>query len=539
MLRGMSLSLLILSVLLAPSVLSQSYPAPRELGPTNEYGAHLQHSLRLMRDSPPTHKRTVRVLFYGQSITAQPWTFTIADFLRSKYPNAELVVTNLALAGFQADVLYRPALIDIPGFYPDLLIFQDYFENKNAQTDYERMMQYARRQTTTDILVQTEHVNVPEDLSEPTDPTDPGSLPARALRNYVTIPEIANEYGAELCDVRTYWKKYLQDYNLSVPDLLADAIHPNAYGNFLFSELIKPYLRDDPSFSSNEWAGAEQEYIVGRDVNWEGDVLNLDFAGNRVDVIADASGTAEILVEIDGRKPSAWPELYHFTRSDLYPGTVWMQLLRIESERPLLEEDWSAKLLETSVTNGVPFGRFAVSGSKTGYDGEANTAERFVSRSGRVVFEPSDWQTFLQNGAVSPLNAGFEIHWRSLFTGRDSFIPPAARTNVENALTIAQGLANGQHHLRLTRTGPAPLSALRVFNPLARVQPARNTTLQVTSVSTAFDALDVTVSAWGRYVLESSDDCRHWEALTAPLEKTGFTVPLSEARVFIRARAID
>src|SRR5207245_2182500 len=97
---------------------------PLDLGPTNQYGRHLQRSLRLMKSSPVGKKRTVRVLFYGQSIMQQAWTLWVTDFLRQQYPNANLVVTNLAL-GYTSEILSRPALADIPNFYPDLMIFHD------------------------------------------------------------------------------------------------------------------------------------------------------------------------------------------------------------------------------------------------------------------------------------------------------------------------------------------------------------------------------------------------------------------------------
>ncbi len=519
------------------SLSSQTYPPPLDLGPTNSYGRHLQRSLRLMQESPPAKKRTVKVLLYGQSITQQRWTIDLSDYLRQRYTNANLVITNMAI-GYVSDVLVRPAETDIAGFYPDLMIFQDY----GADNYYENILQFARQRTTTDILIQTDHINYPEDLPEPTDPATPGGLPPRALHNYVTLPAFAQRYGAELADLRTYWKDYLNRYNIKTVDLLSDVIHPNPQGNYLFTELLKPYFRTDPSFPSDEWADAEKDYLIGRDLDWSGNTLQLDFTGNRVDAVIEQSGDSPIQVRIDGQKPSTVPELYHFTRADWYPGTYWLTILKMQSERPLIEEDWTAKILEFTTNQGTPFARFSVTGSQTGFDGEGNINERFVSLSQRVILEPVDWVMIYWASAyypqLSPLPVGFETHWKALLNARDEFLPVVTDSSLETTITLAQGLANGHHTLELTRTGDAPISAIRVYNPLARVQPAR---IEVRLSNTHDDQNNFAfeVSSGGRYLIESSDDCHIWTALTAPLEVPQLSLPMNSVARFYRARAID
>ncbi len=515
-----------------------TFPPPLDFGPTNEYGRNLQRSVRLMSDSNPAKKRTVKIMLYGQSITQELWSYWIADDLRARFPNANLVITNLAV-GYQSDTLRKLAQVDIPNFYPDVMIFQDY----GPEVYYEEMVRIARRRTTADILVQNDHIHLAEDLIEPTDPATPGGLSERALRNYVTLPNIAARYGAELGDVRTYWKRYIEEYQLQTSDLLRDHVHPNARGSFLMNELLKPHFRVDRSFPSDDWIDAEKNFVIGRDVEWTNDVLKLEFSGNRIDVIAEDSSPDPIQVWIDGRRPSEYPELYDFTRVDWYPLAFWVTILKIQAERPLLDELWTAKILTSTTNNGVPFLRFAVSGSKTGFDGEGNITERFVSNSRRVIIDPADWLMVYWAAAyypiLQPLPVGHDIHWRSQLNAQDEFVPQVSNPNLESAITIARGLANGRHTLEMRRHRPTPISTIRIYNPLARTQPANSVALRVTDVTLNPLGINLQVSASGRYIVETSDDCIEWQPSTCPLNQPTIMLPIESALHFFRAREID
>jgi hypothetical protein len=517
---------------------AQVYPPPLDLGPVNQYGRSLQRSVRLMADSNPAKKRTVKVLFYGQSITQQAWTQWIGEGLQRRFPNANLVITNLAV-GYQSDVLRKPAQVDIPNFYPDVMIFQDY----GQEIYYEEIVALARRRTTTDILVQNDHIHLAEDLTEPTDPATPGGLPERALRNYVTLPAIASRYGCELGDVRSYWKKYIADYHLETTDLLHDPVHPNLRGDELMTELLEPYFRVDRAFPSDDWIDAEKNYLIGQDLDWTNDVLRLEFTGNRVDVIAEDSSASPVQVWIDGQRPSELLELYSLTRVDWYPASAWLSILQVQAERPLLDEQWTATVLTSTTNNGIPFFTFAVSGSKTGFDGEGSITNRFVSNSRRVIIGPADWLMVYWAASyypqLQPLPVGHEIHWKSVFNGRDEFTPTVSDPRLESATTLAQGLANGRHVLELRRIGPTPISAIRIYNPLARPHPANPVPLQVRQINLTADGVTLEVSALGRYLIETSDDCRRWEPVTCPLNQLAITIPVESTRRFFRARQID
>lgn len=488
-----------------------------------------------MADSSAAKKRTVKVLLYGQSVTQEIWSTWVGDFLRQSYPNANVVVANLAI-GYQAEQLNLPAQIDIPTYYPDLMIFQDY----GYLPDFEKIVALARRQTTADILIQTDHINHPEDLNELTDPNE--ALSDRAWRNYVFLPGTAVKYGAELGDVRTYWKRYLKDYNIPTEQLLRDQIHPNTQGSFLMSKLVESYLRVDRSFPSDNWMRCEENFTIGEDVHWTNEVLQVEFTGNRVDVISEGNGAAPVEVRIDGKRPSELPELYHFTRADWYPNTLWLTILQVNSRKPLLEENWTARILTFTTNNGVPFATFAVSGSLTGPDGSGSITQPFVSQSGRVAIDPADWLMIYWAASyypiVPPLSPGFEIHWTSRLEGKDSFVPQVPDPTIEAVTTLAQGLANGPHTLILRRQGTAPISKIRAYNPLARVQPEKSGPWQLL-VGKEIGQFTVQMPPLSHYVLEDSADCVTWQAASGLLSDPVLTISPEGNRRFYRIRPID
>jgi hypothetical protein len=104
-------------------VLGEYFPAPRWLGDTNKRGHGIQRTTTLLATSTPTKRNTVRILFYGQSITEQNWWQAVADDLRRRFPHANLIIENRALGGHSSQLLVKTAEADLYPFYPDLLIF--------------------------------------------------------------------------------------------------------------------------------------------------------------------------------------------------------------------------------------------------------------------------------------------------------------------------------------------------------------------------------------------------------------------------------
>ena len=315
MLKLLSFAVLFLCTIPAAALAAEqpaTYPAPK-FGDTSSWGRNVQRTMRLLATSTPQKRNTVRILFYGQSITEQRWWQAVADDLRARFPHANLVIENRALGGFASQLLVKTAETDLYPFYPDLLIFQVY----GAHDKYEDIIRRVRERTTAEILQQNDHVTKPADFSEETDPAKlwpPDGKHWGAFMNHNWLPAVSKRYGTELCDQRGLWKRYLTDNGLQPKQLLIDGVHLNAHGEFLMSQCVKAYLRYDPKLGPAAADGWVKTYEVGKDVAWRDGVLRLALEGNRVDVIVKPGAAPPAAVKIDGRRPSEFPELYGFTR---------------------------------------------------------------------------------------------------------------------------------------------------------------------------------------------------------------------------------
>lgn len=510
------------------------YPPITDFGPTNEYGAGVQRSIRLMAKSRPERKRTVKVLFYGQSITHQPWFFAVGDWLKAQYPNANIVYTNRAIGGYYSELLTRIAEADIMPIYPDLIIYQNY----GSLSDIENIVARTRLRTTADILMQTDHPTVAEHMTEGTNAAT--AVTPDAFKNYVFLPGMVRRYGSELGDVRSLWKSYLQEYELDPTAVLRDHIHPDTPGDYLMAEFVKAYLRLDERFSDEDWSRAERNVKIPRE-KWTS--LTIPFVGNKVDLVISSNGTSAIEVWIDGKRPSEFPELYAFTRPEFYPNGYVPCIVQVGSRATLREESWKATILESYMSNGTPFVRFAVTGSETGLDGEGTNRELFISNSRRVMLQPQDWLMLLWATVfptLKPLEVGYEIKWESRFYGMDEFVPAVPDPTLETTVTVAQGLANGEHTLTLVGIDTAGIEAVRIFNPLARTQPEPPGEIHITSVGRKEGRLTIQASAGGRYVVESSESANGpWTGISSPQSERVFEVPANGNRGFLRLRKID
>jgi hypothetical protein len=101
-------------------LMADPYPAIPSWQPDPAQHENLRRSLTLLNESTPENRRTVRVLFYGQSITEQAWWQGVAQYLRATYPNANLIISNLALGGHASQLLVKTAEADLYPFQPDL-----------------------------------------------------------------------------------------------------------------------------------------------------------------------------------------------------------------------------------------------------------------------------------------------------------------------------------------------------------------------------------------------------------------------------------
>jgi hypothetical protein len=448
---------------------ADEFPPPKSLGVTASYGRNLQRTMRLLADSTAEKRNTVRVLFYGQSITEQKWAKLVEEDLRRRFPHANLIVENRALGGFASQLLVKTAETDLYPFQPDLLIFHVY----GSHDKYEEIIRRTRERTCAEILMQTDHVTKLADLTEE---TDPAKVPIQsgkwdAFMNHNWLPSLAIKYSAELCDQRTIWKRYLADYGLKPKALLKDDVHLNARGEYLMAQCVNAYLRRDEKFDP---APAEQwvrTLTVGKEITWKDGKLWVEFEGSRVDVVAMTGGNGPpATVTIDGRKPSEFAELYGFTRAVTKPEgkwpVKWPVIAPMGSDKPLLIEAWTLDA-RRDAGNEKLF-TFTLTGSKTGPDGAGRSDTKFVSQSGRVVIVPEDWNvTYAMNLAgIKPVPEQFAVKWNVEARFVDELTLNGAKSPTgESVTTLASGLPNSKHTLEITGVRDQPIIALRVYQP--------------------------------------------------------------------------
>lgn len=460
---------LCLSFLLIPAfrqlAAEPRFPLPAPILNNAALGARIQRTMGLLAASTPTDRKSVRILFYGQSITQQKWSEDVANDLKQRFPNADLTIENRAIGGFSAPILIRPSEHDLYPFYPDLLIFHVY----GGAEDYEKIIANVRRRTASEILLHSDHITwLPTGNND-----DPDALKGYEWHNTHStewLPQLADKYGCEIAEIRTPWRRYLQENRLQPKQLLSDEVHLNDWGNFLLAALIKPYLRYNPTLTEKPDRPTVKTYTVGSDVRWQNGKLVLEFEGNRIDAIADKNfkgSAASGNITIDGKKPSEFPELYAITRPSQTVGVSWPAILQISSQKPLIVEDWKAVI--TEINSDASKFKFEVFGSKTGSDGSGTNEELFVSNSGRIVIEPKNW--WLNNSyeySKQPTPKGFEIKWQVKPMFVDSYVPPqiADRTR-EYITTLAQNLSNSKHILEIVpdTDGKVPITAIRVYRP--------------------------------------------------------------------------
>jgi hypothetical protein len=432
--------------------------AAPDLSEVTRPGANIQRSMKRMEESTAQKRNTVRILFYGQSITRQNWWPIVADHLRSTYPHANLIIENRAIGGFQAPTLIQTAEFDLYPFYPDLLVFHVYGGGGDAMDRWEEIIRRTRTRTAAEILLWTHH-----DVGRERD-----YLESERIR------QIAVKYDCGLVDVMHQWQKLLAERNLPPKALLSSGPHLNPKGCELLAGMIIPFLRYDPqrmTDQSRKLVTAVPWDDRGRVRRLPDGSVELTFTGNRIDAVASPSAGLMPLAEvlIDGRKPSTFPKLYVLTRPSNAPfDSLRPALKRIGHREPLVEEDWTLEIVE-STPDGTRF-RFRARGSVTGDDGEGTNTERFVSDSGRVVIEPDRnwmvaWALAYRHKEMPP---DFEVTWRVVCQGTDELrFPPTEHHGVERTVTLAQGLSNDRHTLKLIpqKSTALPISGFRVYTP--------------------------------------------------------------------------
>ena len=447
----------------ATALPAHSNPPPAPPTDVSAWGLHIQRPMTLLATSTPEKRHTVRILFYGQSITRSMWTELVTEDLRRRFPHADIVAKNLAIGGFASQLLSQTVDNDIALFNPDLIIFHVY----GAHAQYEQIVAAFRSRTAAQVALQTDHLT-----AKPGPRVPDGRW--TGFMNGSLVPAVAARYGCQHLFIREPWRQYVIANDLEPKELLADGVHLNEQGDRLMADLVGRQLVYRPDLPDDSWRDLVRTVEVGTDVSFVGGTLTMEFTGNRVDAVAAAgtSGAAEILV--DGKRPSEFPTAYAVTRANDGPDVDWPWTVgapyRIEYRTPWQAEDWTITITEGETATFA----FEVAGSKTGADGKGTSDREFVSPSGRIVIKP-DWWTKLPPDGRSPRGPGYVLKFSTILLGTDRYTPPPITdAALEAATTLVQGIPNGKHVLTIRAIGdhPPAIAALRVYRPPLERMPA-------------------------------------------------------------------
>jgi hypothetical protein len=402
----------------------------------NPSAAFIQRSMRQLHDSTSERPGKLRVLFYGQSITAQSWTKTVEKGLRQRFPSALFEFHNPAIGGFTSPSLVRTAEHDLYPWYPDLLIFHVY----GPIEQYEEIIRTTRQRTTAEIVLTTDHIHVKQSNPDEIDESDD--------THSAQVVEVAKKYDCMLIDLRAKWRAHLRAQNLPAKDLLRDHIHLNDAGCALMAQFVGEELVHLPALGTGASSSGRVEKVDLASLRRNTDgAFELPFTGNRVVAVSNGKGgpTTGGTLSLDGRPLGTGLEMWAATLPSAGP-FIWMPAIKqVRFERPPGVQKWTLSLLPDSSPDGKKL-HFKVEGSVTGADGEGWSDQRFVSPSGQVVVESSDWHVaWPLSYRKKTLPEGFQVKWNTYQTAA----PRYQSTPLHTQTVLVQGCANAGHLLRI------------------------------------------------------------------------------------------
>jgi len=426
---------------------------------------YIQRTMHLLETSAPEQRNTAKILVYGQSLSAQDWWLDVKAHLQHEFTDANLVMINKAIGGFASQFLIKTVQRDILDYYPDLVIFHVF----GSHYWYEEVIKKMRSLTSTEIIIW----NDPQNKAE--------AQPHHENMSYKLVPAFADKYHCAFIDLRTPINLIVQKNNYVYADeFTRDGTHFNEKGCKLIASEIIPHLtynkREKPDRD-----GLVRTFEIGRDVRWEGGTLTLPFEGNRVDVITTFKPDTKTACEIyiDNKRPSEFEEAYNHTRpnDNGEKGWIWSVAapVRIQRKAPWLEETFT--LTFDYIDYNSRYFRFHVMGSKSGFEGEGNNREDFISNSGRVFIEanevndsiPGDWHVFRTNDVTAfKIESGYETTWDTYLMGTDElYTRRGDDPSLEHTTTLVKGLPNGDHVLKLVMSGgdQGDILKIRIYKP--------------------------------------------------------------------------
>jgi hypothetical protein len=444
-----------------PFYVQSAFSLPDLLPDTSTLGRYTSRTMHLLYNSTPENRNTVRILVYGQSISAQEWWLEVKRTMERRFPYANLIMENKAIGGFASQMLYKTVEMDVSSFYPDLVLLHIYGSNQF----YDSVLHTIRSRTASEIAITTDHYTGENEWSD--------------TMSYYILPTLAEKYKCDLINIRDPWKKYLNNRQIDPARLLTDQVHLNDSGNMLMAELIKPLFTYKPKYPADPF-GLSRTYYYGKDFTFKGDTLYLQFCGNKAELITDPNGSTSgetLKVLLDGQPPSTFQGCYFISRPYNDSGKKWPWELpawiRIRHTRPWVSEQWTCVFTEAKIPY-LDF-RFKIQGSITGKDGYGRAGRDFVSKSGRVIIDKNDaesdgdWHLNRSYKVLKTIvNKGDTVMWKTFSISTDNYVSEKSLdTTIENRTTLFQGVPNTKHTLTLVKAGEhePPVSGVRIYRP--------------------------------------------------------------------------
>ncbi|HPD16765.1 MAG TPA: SGNH/GDSL hydrolase family protein [Planctomycetota bacterium] len=392
---------------------------------------------------------------------------TLIELLKPRFPNMPKVVYKRFAGNSTPYHLTRgwARHLVIPE-QPDVVILYNF----GKVDDLEQLIVDLRQGTTADILVGTIHWCLPHEKQWP-DPDLPCSH-----QDIPKLRAVCEKHGVELVESRREMTEYMLAHKLGIKDLLADAVHENAYASLMTNMNIARHFNRPAKFAYDprtrerrldaaaspdvKLAGAWEKGDGSVTAKEKGAAIEVSFTGSRIDLIGWRSpdgGRAEVW--LDG-KPAA--EVPVFQASYIQPDAKNAPLPpnpprdrsphRLTLGSNVVPQSWTL-----TMTNDA--GDYELVGSLTGSDGTGNNRKPFTSKSGQIILEPEFWRQPESNKAGDKWT--FDVTRPTV--GRVEFKGDKARFR----LTLAQALPNAPHSIKLVAdgTGPVAIAAFDVFEP--------------------------------------------------------------------------
>lgn len=434
----------------------------------------IARTLSIIRSATPTQPRVLRVLFYGQSISAPAWTDPALARLREVYPNVIFDARNMALGGFDAARLERAAERDIADFYPDLIVFHVYGDHRA----YERIIQLFRSKTAADIIVQTDHVTTPVEpicdegfhlrWSPPPGCTGHVRFKQAKWEDFMSrtwVPTMAAKYDLAMEPRRDRWDAYLAARNLPIKALIADMPHPNERGWKLMAGLFTSWF--ERLVARSDGKPPANPAVTTLAPPAPGTARRYTFEGNRFELVAAGPLNGKLRVTVDGKAPQELDGCWLTSRVSRLPNVPdWPALSQVHVDPAYHKADsWTATV--THLDPAQENFDFALTSKLGEPDGAGKASESFTSPSGRISIDPQDWVlAYAVVKSRKGVPEGYQLHWSRYFTCDDQAAVALPRGGIEQRHLIATGLPNGRHEVEIEVAADAPkIAEIRAYRP--------------------------------------------------------------------------